>query len=141
LARIKYKNADLDTMLMSKAEGDKWKRKGRDEEIMAGRYLESIGWNVLARNFRSRRGEIDIVATRDNILSFIEVKSANQITERDLEHVIGAKKRNSIIETSKLFLVINRKYKQYRIRYDVMLIQESACLRHIEGAFAEHDGE
>lgn len=131
----------MNMVLMLKTDSEKKKRRGKEEEIIAGQYLESIGWIILARNFRSRRGEIDIVAVRENILSFVEVKSANRITKRDLEHVIGIKKRTSIIETSKLFLVINRKYKQYRIRYDVMLIQESACLRHIEGAFAEHDGE
>jgi len=131
----------VNMVLMLKTDSEKKKRRGKEEEIIAGQYLESIGWIILARNFRSRRGEIDIVAVRENILSFVEVKSANRITKRDLEHVIGIKKRTSIIETSKLFLVINRKYKQYRIRYDVMLIQESACLRHIEGAFAEHDGE
>ncbi|OQB97784.1 MAG: hypothetical protein BWX81_00786 [Spirochaetes bacterium ADurb.Bin110] len=124
-------------VLILKTDSEKKKRRGKEEEIIAGQCLESSGWVILARNFRSRRGEIDIVALRENILSFVEVKSANRITKRDLEHVIGVRKRNSIIETSKLFLVINRKYKQYHIRYDVMLIQENACLRHIEGAFAE----
>ncbi len=127
----------MNMVLILKTDSEKKKRRGKEEEIIAGQCLESSGWVILARNFRSRRGEIDIVALRENILSFVEVKSANRITKRDLEHVIGVRKRNSIIETSKLFLVINRKYKQYHIRYDVMLIQENACLRHIEGAFAE----
>jgi len=127
----------VNMVLILKTDSEKKKRRGKEEEIIAGQCLESSGWVILARNFRSRRGEIDIVALRENILSFVEVKSANRITKRDLEHVIGVRKRNSIIETSKLFLVINRKYKQYHIRYDVMLIQENACLRHIEGAFAE----
>jgi len=130
----------VNMVLMLKTDSEKKKRRGKEEEIIAGQYLESIGWIILARNFRSRRGEIDIVAVRENILSFVEVKSANRITKRDLEHVIGIKKRTSIIETSKLFLVINRKYKRYHIRFDVMLIQENACLRHIEGAFSE-DGD
>jgi len=103
------------------------------EELLGG------GWSIERRNFRSRRGEVDIVAVKGGILAFIEVKSLNRCTLNDLRHVIGAKKRHSIIETSKLFLAMNRKYNQHRIRYDVILVQGNACVRHMEGAFAEHD--
>lgn len=112
---------------------------GKDaEEFACGKLLEA-GWTVERRNFRSRRGEVDIIAMKGDVLAFIEVKSLNRCTLLDLQHVIGAKKRHLIIETSKLFLAMNRKYNQHRIRYDVILVQENACVRHMEGAFAEHD--
>lgn len=114
-------------------------QKGRDGEDEAVRFLLKSGWEVIYRNFRSRRGEIDIIALRDGILAFMEVKIANRFTQEDLQHVIRAKKRRSIIETSKLFLAMNRKYSQNHIRYDVTLIAENACARHMEGAFAEND--
>jgi len=114
-------------------------RRGREGEEMASQYLVDAGWLILSRNFRARRGEIDIVALCGEILAFIEVKTINRYTQEDLQHVMGAKKRRSIIETSKLFLAMNRKYNQYRVRYDVMLVQRNACARHMEGAFAEHD--
>jgi putative endonuclease len=114
-------------------------QRGREGEERARQYLVEAGWIILSHNFRARRGEIDIIALRGGILAFIEVKTANRYTREDLQHVIGAKKRRSIIETSKLFLAMNRKYNQYRIRYDVMLVQRNACARHMEGAFAEHD--
>jgi putative endonuclease len=114
-------------------------QKGREGEDEAVRFLLKSGWEVIYRNFRSRRGEIDIIAFRDGTLAFIEVKIANRCTREDLQHVICAKKRHSIIETSKLFLSMNRKYSQCRIRYDVILIAENACARHMEGAFAEDD--
>ncbi len=110
----------------------------RAEEAACAGLLE-YGWEIERRNFRGKRGEIDIVAVKGDILAFIEVKSLNRCTLHDLQHVIGAKKRRSIIETSKLFLAMNRKYNQHRIRYDVMLVQRNACIRHMEGAFAEHD--
>ncbi len=112
---------------------------GRDSEESACMWLLKKDWNIERKNFRSRHGEVDIVAVKGNILAFIEVKSMNRCTLNDLQHVIGAKKRHSIIETSKLFLAMNRKYNQYRIRYDVILVQGNACVRHMEGAFAEHD--
>lgn len=114
-------------------------QKGRAGEDEAKRFLVESGWKIVEQNFRWRRGEIDIIAFRDGILAFMEVKLANRITQEDLQHVISAKKRHSIIETSKLFLAMNRKYSQYRIRYDVILIAENASVRHMEGAFAEDD--
>jgi putative endonuclease len=114
-------------------------QRGREGEAVARRQLVDAGWSILSCNFRTRRGEIDIVALRGEIVAFVEVKMVNRYTQEDLQHVIGAKKRRSIIETSKLFLSMNRKYNQHRIRYDVMLVQGNACVRHMEGAFAEHD--
>jgi putative endonuclease len=114
-------------------------QRGREGEERGRQYLAEAGWSILSRNFRARRGEIDIVALRGGIVAFVEVKTVNRYTQEDLQHVISAKKRRSIIETSKLFLAMNRKYNQYRIRYDVMLVQGDACVRHMEGAFAEHD--
>jgi putative endonuclease len=58
---------------------------GRIGEISAARYLESRGWVVLARNCRSKIGEIDIVA-RDpsGIIVFIEVKTFSRAYENGL---------------------------------------------------------
>lgn len=47
---------------------------GADKEQLAAEYLIDNGYTVLERNFRSRTGEIDIIASKDNYLVFIEVK-------------------------------------------------------------------
>ena len=44
---------------------------------MAVRYLQKLGWRILERNFRSRSGEIDIIAIKNGVLHFIEVKTRN----------------------------------------------------------------
>jgi len=97
------------------------------------------GWQIVATNFRTRRGEIDLVACAGNLLAFIEVKSLNRITLGDLAHVLSPAKRRTIIETSKLFLAMHRKYNQHGIRYDLMLMRDGTCVRHVEGAFIEYD--
>lgn len=97
------------------------------------------GWQIVATNFRSRRGEIDLVACAGNLLAFIEVKSLNRISFGDLQHVLSPSKRRTIIETSKLFLAMHRKYKEHGIRYDLMLMRDGTCVRHVEGAFIEYD--
>jgi len=49
---------------------------GKKGEDIAVKYLKRHGYKVLDRNFRSRRwGEIDIVATKDDVLVFVEVKA------------------------------------------------------------------
>ena len=44
-------------------------------EICAARYLRDHGFEILSANYRTRFGEIDIVAQKDGVLSFVEVKT------------------------------------------------------------------
>lgn len=49
--------------------------KGNLAETKASKFLLNSGFSILERNFYSRFGEIDIIATKDEVLHFIEVKS------------------------------------------------------------------
>ncbi len=49
-------------------------RRGCEYEELAARYLESIGYRILSRNYRCREGEIDIIALDGEDLVFVEVK-------------------------------------------------------------------
>ena len=51
------------------------KALGNDAELVATRFLESQGYSVLARNFSTRRGEVDIIAAEADTLCFIEVRA------------------------------------------------------------------
>lgn len=48
---------------------------GARGEALAAEHLERLGFRVLARNARTRQGEIDIVARRGAVLAFVEVKT------------------------------------------------------------------
>ncbi|WOQ70554.1 YraN family protein [Microbacterium limosum] len=52
---------------------------GRAGEERAARYLADAGWLILARNWRCREGELDLVAQRDGVLAAVEVKSRRGI--------------------------------------------------------------
>lgn len=68
---------------------------GQYGEDLACKYLQAQGYKILARSFRFRRyGEIDIVANKDGVLSFIEVKTrTSQRYGKPAEAVTLAKQR------------------------------------------------
>jgi len=49
--------------------------KGQEGEERASRYLRRRGYKIVDRNVRAGRGELDIVAQKDDLLVFVEVKS------------------------------------------------------------------
>lgn len=52
--------------------------KGQRGEAQAARFLKRHGYHIIDRNIRMGRGELDIVAQKDDILAFVEVKSYQQ---------------------------------------------------------------
>lgn len=110
---------------------------GRSGEDAAASLMESEGWEILARNFRAGRGEIDIIAARGDLLAFVEVKRWKRTGPMDLRNAVDAPKIARIIETSKIFLAKYRKYSDKRIRYDVVLLSPDGYPERYEGAFDE----
>lgn len=66
-------------------------------------FLKKQGFDILARNFRSKFGEIDIIALKDEILHFIEVK----FTQNDYEvaYRLDSKKYKKLIKTIDYYLM------------------------------------
>jgi putative endonuclease len=111
--------------------------KGRAGEDAAALYLEEKGIKILERNFRSRKGEIDIIALDGETVVFVEVKAWSFYGIEALEYALDAKKRHKIIETSKYFLSLHRKYRYMTVRFDVVFIS-SEGITHLASAFMEH---
>ncbi len=76
--------------------------KGNIAEDKATIYLEENGYFVLERNFYSRFGEIDIIATKENVLHFIEVKSGESF-ELAIQN-ITPRKLSRLIKTANIYL-------------------------------------
>jgi len=108
---------------------------GRSGEEEAAGWLLAEGWLVVARNFRAGPGEIDIVAAKDGILCFVEVKSWGRLGAAELADSINAAKRRRILETAKIFLALHREYTSWRIRFDVMLLRGGVVAERYESAF------
>jgi putative endonuclease len=112
---------------------------GNAGEDKASAYLLSAGYKIIARNWRTRGGEIDIIVEKDDTLVFVEVKTLPSGNLETLSHELNRKKQKRIIETAKFFLVTNRKYSNRVIRFDVLVIDMPgfSSVYHIKDAFAE----
>ncbi len=111
--------------------------KGRAAEEVVASALSSGGWSIVARNWRRGAGELDIVAHRAGTLAFVEVKATDAYGLEGLESSVGRRKRQRIVETSKLFIAAHREFEYAAIRYDVASVEAGALAEYFENAFAE----
>ncbi|HVL32423.1 MAG TPA: YraN family protein [Actinomycetota bacterium] len=110
---------------------------GRAGEDLAATYLQKRGWRIVARNVRSREGEIDIIASRCGVLAFVEVKTRRSVSYGSPAEAVTQRKAKRIRELARRYLADEQPRAQ-SVRFDVMDIARSAGgfrITHIEGAF------
>ena len=112
---------------------------GNAGEEKASQYLIQKGYSIIARNFRTKGGEVDIIAVKDNVVVFVEVKSLPNGTPELLQTELNRRKLQRIVKSSKCFLLKHRQYSNSYVRYDVMVIDMPGYpeVYHIENAFTE----
>ena len=110
---------------------------GRSGEELASSYLKSKGFDILARNYRFKRAEIDIIARLGNLLVFVEVKTRGSDKHGYPEEFVSSKKEN-------LFLLAADEYIfqqnwQHDIRFDIIALSATPSgqvnIHHVEDAF------
>lgn len=113
--------------------------KGREGEDKAARYLSSLPFEIVCRNYRNRGGEIDIIARDGEALVFVEVKSLPGGCVETLASELGPRKRGHIIRTAKLYLAEHPEYASCLVRFDVVALDVPGLeeIHHIRGAFTE----
>ncbi len=112
---------------------------GNEGENRAADYLVSKGFEIIERNWRTNRGEIDIIAFKNDILVFVEVKTLPNGTLDMIQRELNNQKRQRILKTSKRFLLNHRQYSNSYVRFDVIVIDMPGLepVYHIENAFSE----
>ena len=110
--------------------------KGQRGETRAAHYLEAKGYTIVDKNFRSSRGEIDVIAVRGSDIVFAEVKTWDAFDAFSLEHAIDDRKRRRILSTSEVYLMKKPKYRRHQMHFNVILLSEkSDAVHYIENAF------
>lgn len=108
-------------------------RRGRLAETLCRWHLRLRGWRILARDWRSPVGEIDIIARRGGTIAVIEVKA-----RRDLETAVFAinpRQRRRIARTAEAFLASRPDLAHLSVRFDVMLVERRRLPHHLPGAW------
>lgn len=105
-------------------------KKGENESI---NYLLSNDYLVVARNYRFDRAEIDIIAKKDNVLIFIEVKTRSKNIFGNPEEFLSEAQQERIFKAAQHY--IEEHNIDLNIRFDVISIIKNKELKHFKDAF------
>jgi putative endonuclease len=95
--------------------------KGKKGEDLAVDFLISKGFEILIRNFRFSRSEIDIICKKDNVLSFVEVKLRHSRKFGFPEEAVNSKKEKTIRIAAEEYIFTTD--WQHDIRFDIISIE------------------
>ena len=114
---------------------------GKQGENICKKYLLDNDYKIVKQNYFTNFGEIDIIAEKDNLLVFVEVKYTKVGKFGNPVFSVNKSKRKRIYLSSEDFL---QKYPQKKdIRFDIITIEKnnSSKLTHYENAFMSYDTE
>ena len=108
--------------------------RGKDAEARAATFLEAQGLRIVARNYRGRYGEIDLIATHGATLVFVEVRARASNAFGGAAASITAAKREKLTRTALQYLATLARTPP--CRFDaVLLTGDTAPVEWIQDAF------
>jgi putative endonuclease len=111
---------------------------GKEGEDRAARFLMKQGYRIIERNFRTRSGEIDLIAMHDGTVVFIEVKTRTSDAFGAPELAVNPRKQQRMVKAA-LGYIKYKKLHQVSCRFDVVAILAAAHtekeVEHIQNAF------
>ncbi|UII22367.1 YraN family protein [Fulvivirga ligni] len=96
---------------------------GREGEDAAVAFLLNAGYNILERNYRYKRAEVDIIAEKDDILVFVEVKTKSYTTFGFPEESVNHTKVAKVSEAAEYYTYANNWHKD--IRFDIIAVNKA----------------
>jgi putative endonuclease len=111
-------------------------KKGREGEELAAHYLAEKGYEIVERNYRHKRSEIDLIVKKNNWLVFVEVKFRSSDAFGYPEDFVDYKKTRNIMDGAEQYTY--DKNWQGNVRYDIVAIRRingEQEIKHIEDAF------
>ena len=116
------------------------KNLGKTGEAIAREHFESLGFEVVAENYRYERAETDLVVKdeKNKVLVFVEVKTRRNKNFGEPQESVTLKKQEQMIKSAEGFLMTTPGYENYDKRFDVaaiMIKNGKAEIDHIINAF------
>jgi putative endonuclease len=105
-------------------------------EDLAVEELEKNGYEIVERNWRYKKAEIDIIARKNEVLAIVEVKTRSSDYFGDPQDFVRSKKIKMLVEAVNEYVV--SKDLDVEVRFDIIAIiinQNKLTLEHLEDAF------
>ncbi len=115
--------------------GRKSAARGVGAESRAAAALEAQGWTIRARRLRTAAGEIDIIAEKDGMLAFVEVKARPALA--DAAAALTPRQRARLLRAAEIVLAAHPEWGRQGVRFDVIVVDAAGTVRRISDAFRE----
>jgi putative endonuclease len=110
---------------------------GRKGEAMAKAHLEATGYEIMDENWVFGKAEIDLVAYKNSVIIFTEVKTRTGNGFGEPEDFVDARKQRLLVEAADEYIYLMN--HQGEVRFDIISIlfdrNSNHTLKHIEDAF------
>lgn len=109
---------------------------GKLAEDLAVSFLENKGYQIITRNFRYQKAEIDIIAKVENLIVIVEVKARKSDAFISPQEAVNKNKIRLIISATDYYLQENDELSE--VRFDIITITKNGKefnIQHIENAF------
>lgn len=110
--------------------------RGRDAEQQAARHLLAHGLTLLARNYRSRHGEIDLIMQDRDSTVFVEVRYRAHARFGSAAESVDRHKQSRLVACAQHFLQAHPRRARQPCRFDVITISGSDGPEWIRNAFS-----
>ncbi|MDO9136562.1 MAG: YraN family protein [Lutibacter sp.] len=105
-------------------------------ENLAVEELEKNGYEIVERNWRYKKAEIDIIARKNEVLAIVEVKTRSSDYFGDPQDFVNTKKIKMLVEAVNEY--VNSKDLEVEVRFDIIAIiinENKLTIEHLEDAF------
>jgi len=110
---------------------------GRKGESLAKAHLKSTGYEIMEENWRHSRAEIDLIARKDGLIIFVEVKTRTGNFFGEPEDFVDARKQKLLVSAADEYIYMAN--HEGEVRFDIISVlfdkQKNYTLKHIEDAF------
>ena len=106
---------------------------GQEAEEKAALFLQKKDYEILEKNYRYKKSEIDIIARKEHTLIFVEVKYRSKNSYGDPETSVDEKKETQVLIGAENYIF--EKDWHGEIRFDIISILGEHAIEHFEDAF------
>jgi len=114
---------------------------GQTAEDIAVDFLRAQGLEILQRNYRRRRGELDVIAREGDVLAIVEVRTRSSRKYGGAAVSVDGRKQRRIVQAATQLLQQHKALARMRVRFDVIVVSDMGgqrpsieWIRHAFGA-------